>query len=299
MTTRVSRVDEQGFIMVALLVGMAVAAVWMATMLPAWRTLAIREKEENLVFYGNQYARAIALYFNKNNCTLPGDVDILVTGHYLRKKWKDPITGKDFVLQRVGGAAPVGTNPGQGGAAPGGRRGDEPLPLELMSAPFAAQRGGGAPAGGPAGPQGPAGGSIPVNINGQQVPGRGSAPGGQPGGSSGGVPLVGVASVNSESTATSIRLYNNLQQYSLWNFTFSASQTTGVRLISCNSQQGGANQPGANRQGTNPVGPGGALPGGPGGPARPGGPGTGQQRPSPSSGPPPPGIGTGRGRGAS
>jgi hypothetical protein len=48
--------------MVALLVGMSIAAIWMTAALPAWRQQAQRQKEEDLIFRGEQYARAIVLY---------------------------------------------------------------------------------------------------------------------------------------------------------------------------------------------------------------------------------------------
>jgi type II secretory pathway pseudopilin PulG len=91
---------DDGFVMVALLVSMAVAAVWMGALLPSWRQQAIREREAELVFRGESYARAIYLYRQKTG-NLPPTVDILVQQRYLRKKYLDPITGKDFLV--VGG----------------------------------------------------------------------------------------------------------------------------------------------------------------------------------------------------
>jgi type II secretory pathway pseudopilin PulG len=106
--------------MVALLVSIAVAAVWMGTLLPSWRQQAIREREAELAFRGESYARAIYLYRQKTG-NLPPTVDILVQQHYLRKKYLDPITGKDFLI--VGG---VGLQSGVGGGAPGQQGGYRP-----------------------------------------------------------------------------------------------------------------------------------------------------------------------------
>jgi hypothetical protein len=94
--------------MVALLIGIAVSAVWMGTMLPAWRTQAQREKEAELIFRLEQCGRAIAL-FQKKNGTLPLNFDLLVSQHYIRQKYKDPITGKDFMTLAQ---APQGNQPG-------------------------------------------------------------------------------------------------------------------------------------------------------------------------------------------
>jgi type II secretory pathway pseudopilin PulG len=106
----VQKLDDGGFIMVVLLIGMAVSAVWMGAMLPAWRQQTLRQKEAELIFRGEEYARAIALYWRKNNQTLPPSIDVLVSQRYLRKKYLDPITNKEFL--------PVG-GPGQGSGSPG------------------------------------------------------------------------------------------------------------------------------------------------------------------------------------
>lgn len=88
---------DRGFLMVALLIAMAVVAIWMTAALPSWRQQAQREKEEDLIFRGEQYAMAIVLYQNKNRGASPPDIDILVSQRFLRKKWKDPVTGCDFL----------------------------------------------------------------------------------------------------------------------------------------------------------------------------------------------------------
>jgi type II secretory pathway pseudopilin PulG len=119
---------QQGYAMAALLVGLSVMAVLMTVAMPTWRLATQREKEAELVFRGQQYARAIGLFQKKSGPgVLPPSIDALVDGHYLRKKYKDPITGLDFdVLSAApagpGGAGSVG-QPGAGqparGASPG------------------------------------------------------------------------------------------------------------------------------------------------------------------------------------
>jgi type II secretory pathway pseudopilin PulG len=94
--------DAGGFTMVVLLVVMAVMAIGASALLPTWRQQAIRESEEELIFRGNQYARALVLYARKNNNLLPANIDVLYTGKFLRKKWKDPITGEDFGMMGPG-----------------------------------------------------------------------------------------------------------------------------------------------------------------------------------------------------
>ena len=120
---------DRGYAMAALLVGMSVMAVLMSALLPMWTTLTKREKEAELVFRGNQYARAIGLFQRKFANTPPPTVDILVEQRFLRKKYKDPITNDDFQLLYANQAMVPGTQQGTQGTqtstgtqrAPGGQ----------------------------------------------------------------------------------------------------------------------------------------------------------------------------------
>ena len=87
---------ERGYAMAALLVSLAVMSVLMSVALPVWRHQARREKEAELEFRMKQYARAVALYMDKFQGTFPPNLDVLVQQKFLRKKYKDPITGGDF-----------------------------------------------------------------------------------------------------------------------------------------------------------------------------------------------------------
>jgi type II secretory pathway pseudopilin PulG len=112
---RGTRLDDAGFVMVALLVAMAVTAVWMSALLPAWRQQVQREKEAELIFRGEAIARAIYLYRQKNGQNLPPNLDALVSQRFLRRKYIDPITGKDFlpVAGATGGPGGRVGGPGQ------------------------------------------------------------------------------------------------------------------------------------------------------------------------------------------
>jgi len=114
MSLRGGQGTVDGYAMAALLVALAVMSVLMSVALPVWRHDAQREKEEELVFRGQQYVRAIRLFQAKNQ-TLPTSVDMLVQGRYIRKKFKDPITNDDFIPIGPGTALP-----GQNPAVPGG-----------------------------------------------------------------------------------------------------------------------------------------------------------------------------------
>jgi hypothetical protein len=58
--------------------------------------MAKREREAELIFRGNQYARAIGLFQRKFANAAPPTIDVLVEQRFLRKKYKDPITNDDF-----------------------------------------------------------------------------------------------------------------------------------------------------------------------------------------------------------
>jgi type II secretory pathway pseudopilin PulG len=96
---------ERGFAMAGLLVAVALVSLMLSMAMPTWRTLAQREKEEELLWRGQQYDRAIQLYRKKNAAPGAPSVDALVEGRFLRKKFRDPITNADFELVGVSQAA--------------------------------------------------------------------------------------------------------------------------------------------------------------------------------------------------
>jgi len=114
--------SQDGYAMAALLVALSVLAVFMTIALPVWNTQAQREKEAELVFRGEQYARAVMLYQRKFANALPPSVDVLLNDRYLRKKYKDPITNGEFqLLSGASAQANIGVPGGQvaGARTPG------------------------------------------------------------------------------------------------------------------------------------------------------------------------------------
>jgi type II secretory pathway pseudopilin PulG len=104
-----TRSSERGFAMAGLLVGIALLSLGLSIAMPTWRTLVQREKEEELLWRGQQYDRAIQLYRKKNAAPGAPSVERLIEGKFLRKRYKDPITGGDFELI---GVSPAGNAPG-------------------------------------------------------------------------------------------------------------------------------------------------------------------------------------------
>jgi type II secretory pathway pseudopilin PulG len=236
--------------MAALLVTLAVMAVMMSVVLPVWRHDIQREKEEELVFRGQQYVRAIRL-FNRRTNSLPTRVDDLVQGRYLRKKFKDPITNDDFDLISAANPNPAGqvgsTLPGGGGTT------------QAIS-------------GGPPASTGRLGANSESTANSSS---NGTVPGGMLG-------------VRSKSKAESVRLYLNRNHYNEWMFIFQGLGAGGGRggLPVGPGGRGGPGFPGGRGGPGFPGGPG----RGPGRTGGPGDPGGGRQGPPggfevPGSGP--------------
>ena len=63
--------------MAALLIAMSIAAVMMTVAMPVWKHQAQREREEELVFRGQQYVHAIGLFQRKYANAYPPNVDML------------------------------------------------------------------------------------------------------------------------------------------------------------------------------------------------------------------------------
>ena len=153
----VSTGRDDGYAMAALIIGMAVMAIVMTAAMPVWKHAAQREKEEELVFRGEQYVHAIALFQRKYANAYPPNIDLLVQQKFLRKKYKDPITGGDFVpltqASQQGGLQPGAPQRGGLGSqtpTPAGRGAPQPAGRGLTgpTGPGGVATPGGAPAGG-------------------------------------------------------------------------------------------------------------------------------------------------------
>jgi type II secretory pathway pseudopilin PulG len=96
---------ERGFTYIALLAAIVILGISLAATGKYWSNILQREKEEELLFRGNQYVIAIDRYTNAISGVkrTPSSIDDLLNDsklmgrHYLRRRYKDPITGEDFV----------------------------------------------------------------------------------------------------------------------------------------------------------------------------------------------------------
>jgi len=240
---------QRGYAMAALLVALGVMAVLMTAAMPVWRHESQRERELETIFRGQQIARSIAMYREKNGGNLPSSIDLLVQQRFLRKKYKD-LFAEDGEWVPIGG----GGTQAQPGIA-GGQSG----------------RGGQAQPGIAGGQSGRGGQPQP----GAQQPGAqqpGAQQPGQPGQS------VGIMGVTLKDKGTAIVEYKRGTHHNEWTFMFSdtRSRIGGSQGGRSGGPGGVPGQPG---RGGRPGGPGGAGTGpgvgSPGGGRGPGGRGVG------------------------
>lgn len=172
--------------MAALLVTMSVMTIMLSVAMPTWSHMIRREREEELIFRGEQYARAINSYQRKYANQSPANLDVLIKERMLRKKFRDPLSpNKDGEFQLLYFQTGTGTQGGgtQGAGAQGtGRSGS--------GSQGTGSRGTGAGGSGQSGSIGPSSGM-----------GRGA--------------VVGVVSKNA---GQSIRTYKGRNRYSEWQF---------------------------------------------------------------------------------
>jgi len=134
--------SEQGYVLLVLILFVALLAIAVTVMLPSIGFELKRDREEELIHRGVQYTRAIQHYVKKFG-RYPTTLEQLENTNqirFLRRRYKDPITGKDFKLLHmedvqtsfgagIAGATPVsqmapGVGPGSGGGFGGGPLGN-------------------------------------------------------------------------------------------------------------------------------------------------------------------------------
>lgn len=183
--------------MAVLIVALGVMAILWTVAMPAWSQLVRREKEEELIFRGTQYARAIGLFQRKYANVNPPSLDVLIDQHFLRRKYKDPMApdGEFQLLYQT----PQQPGPPGGGQPQQGRGVATPQAPVTVTAP-------GTQGSGPT----TAGGGGLVSTTTQQTSGG----------------IIGVASKSKE---VSLRVYNGRTHYNEWQFIYlRTTQQPGV-----------------------------------------------------------------------
>ena len=196
------RRSEPGYAMAGLLVAIGIMSILMSVAMPAWRTLAKREKEAELLFRGRQYMRAIDLYQRQFPGAYPADLEVLVEQRFLRRAYLDPMTGEPFRILAPGSAAAAGETDAEGDEEDGPPRnqGSRRAAGNLFSA---------------------ARSDVTAGMAGRVSPGRFS-------GTLGGEDeeMGGIVGVVSRSTEESLLEYNGATRYDQWLFVHQGQAVT-------------------------------------------------------------------------
>ncbi len=297
---------EQGYIMLSLLLMVALLIIAAAAVLPSIAFEIRRDREQELIHRGVQYSRAIRGYYKKFG-RYPTRIEELESSNnlrFLRKRYKDPITGQDFKLLHFGEVKMSFSAPLAGASNLNGTTslnnpagfGSQPQPGGLPAGGgFAGQPTGFAAAAKPPSEPDAASTTDPNQAadssSSSPAAGASSSAGskdsaGQQSNSSssdklssqtfGGGPVVGVVSASKKD---SIREFNHKKKYDEWQFIYDPAMDRGGLLSTPNQPAlqgfGNQNQAGQIQQQGTPNGtpfgqPGGNNPNGP----TPGGPGT-------------------------
>jgi type II secretory pathway pseudopilin PulG len=173
-----ARPAERGYILITLVLFVALLAISLTVMAPYMTQQIKRDREEELIHRGTQYSRAIKHYMKKFN-SYPTTIEALEKTNeirYLRRRYKDPVTGKDFKLLHLG-EVQMSSTAGLAGATS----------AATLAAGAAALAGGGATAFGGSGVfGGNSGGAFGGNSGGAFGGNSGGFGGGSFGGNSGG-----------------------------------------------------------------------------------------------------------------
>jgi type II secretory pathway pseudopilin PulG len=218
------RSGEQGYVLLTLLLFVAVLVIMAAAVVPEITFQIRRDREEELIHRGVQYSRAIRRYVKKFG-RYPTRVEELENTNrlrFLRKKYKDPITGKDFKLLHVG---EVQLMPGTGiaGATPVGQMPGALLGQPLGQQPQQNQLGQGTAAGTQQTDQEKS--DNPDNKDNKSDSSSSSDK--LSGQVFGGGPIVGVASTSKDVT---IREFNHKNHYNQWQFIYDPASDRGGLL---------------------------------------------------------------------
>ena len=230
---------SRGYVLITLMLFFSLLAIAALAVLPDIANQVKRDREEELIHRGLGYSRGIRSFYKKFG-RYPTRIEELENTNnlrFVRKRYKDPVTGQDFKILRMGDVA-LGNGMMVGQMAPG----------------LQAQPGGQSPLGGGVQARSVLG-SNPTQLSGQQTQvtntGTSDAAGGDTGnpsdtqtdsGSSGsgdtssstqqvfgGGPMLGVVSTNKGQT---IREFCNKSHYKDWYFIYDPTSDRGGTINS-------------------------------------------------------------------
>jgi type II secretory pathway pseudopilin PulG len=143
---RSAQASQAGFLLIGILFVMTLMIIALAATAPNIATQIKRDREEELVRRGKQYERALQLFYRRSG-RFPTSVEQLENTNnirFLRRKYVDPITGKDeWRVIRFGQAKPKPRPPWMVGQGPVAGTGPSPtggiagaVSAESMSRPL-------------------------------------------------------------------------------------------------------------------------------------------------------------------
>ncbi len=252
---------QDGYVLLTLLLMIALMGVFAVAVLIPIKFQLKRDQETEMIHRGVQYSRAIRSYYKKlgRYPTRLEDLDNTNNLRYLRKHYKDPLTGKDFRLLHYGEPGVTMGGSIGGGVIPGANTvqslNGSSSGNSQFSSTGSAFGGAGSAFSQPSAFGGNTNGSLGGGFNnsagsgtssnaGTSTPGANSSPDSDPGQASsqvvpgaaqgdvssstqqviGGGPIVGVASLSKKDT---IREFNKKRKYNEWQFVYDPTADRG------------------------------------------------------------------------
>jgi type II secretory pathway pseudopilin PulG len=229
---------QEGYILLLMMLFIALLAIAATAIAPSITFQIQRDREEELIHRGVQYSRAIRRYVKKvgRYPTRLEDLENTNSIRFLRRRYKDPLTGQDFKLLHLG-EVQMTFGPGIAGANPaaGAVQGVPTLGGALLNsggaAALQAANARANPSPSPAGQDGTTTDQDASDPNAKVAdPQAGTDT--QNGDKLstqvfGGGPIVGVASTSKKKT---IRVFNHKEHYNQWQFIYDPSTDRGGLL---------------------------------------------------------------------
>jgi type II secretory pathway pseudopilin PulG len=235
------RKSEQGYILLMMMLFITILAIGAAAIAPSIAFQVKRDREEEMIHRGVQYSRAIRRYVKKFG-RYPTRIEELENTNnlrFLRRKYKDPVTGQDFKILHMGDVRltfGAGINPAMGSvpgvptlggaanfgsaqqrmAATGAVTAAANATLQNISQPDASDNSGQ-----------PASGDAQAKSDKSEPQGEAASKSPFSGPTFGGGPIVGVASTSKDK---SIREFNKKNHYDQWQFIYDPSSDRGGLL---------------------------------------------------------------------
>jgi len=82
---------RSGYALITAIIAINIFAIFSLMASSMWQREIGRENENELIFRGNQYVRAITAYRKKHPNTFPPDIEILEKERFIRKLYRDPV----------------------------------------------------------------------------------------------------------------------------------------------------------------------------------------------------------------